>query len=206
VHANLPALRAVLDAVRAAGIRRGAITGDLVMRGPDPEACIALARETGWPVVVGNTDRRVALEPPRPRSHPASSRVGSRSWTHRHLSAGDLEWLAALPVVVHLTLGPHRIAVVHGLPDDPNSAPELDTPDGELRTLAEELDADAVVTGHTHQPYVRRVGDLLFVNPGSVGEGVPAERRPAWAWLGAGADGLQGVLERVPEPLAALRR
>jgi len=192
--------------VRAAGIRRGAITGDLVMRGPDPEGCVALARQTGWPVVLGNTDRRVALERPRARSHPASGRVGSRSWTYRRLSADDLEWLAELPLVARLTLGPHRIAVVHGLPDDLNSAPEVDTPEDELLALADELDADAVVTGHTHQPHLRRVAGRLFLNPGSVGEAVAGERRPAWAWLAAGPDGLEATLERVPQPLAALRQ
>jgi predicted phosphodiesterase len=205
VHANLAALQAVLDAVRTAGIARGAVTGDLVMRGADPEACVGLVRGTGWPVVVGNTDRRVALERPRPRRHPASARVGSRSWTRRRLSPEALDWLAALPLVAHTCLGAHRVAIVHGAPDDPTVAPGEDTPDEELLALAEALGADAVVTGHTHRPYLRRVGGRLFVNPGSVGEAVLQDRRPAWAWLAAGPDGLRAGLERVPQPLAALR-
>ena len=40
VHANLPALEAVLAAVDGRGIASGAFTGDLVMRGPDPEGCV----------------------------------------------------------------------------------------------------------------------------------------------------------------------
>ena len=44
VHANLRALDAVLERIRAAGIERGAFTGDLVMRGPEPEGVIARAR------------------------------------------------------------------------------------------------------------------------------------------------------------------
>ena len=39
VHANAPALRAVLAAIEDAGLSRGACTGDLVMRGDRPEEC-----------------------------------------------------------------------------------------------------------------------------------------------------------------------
>ena len=131
--------------------------------------------------------------------------MGSRSWTRRHLSRADLDWLGALPLVVNVELGPFHVAVVHGSVDDPSVAPGVDTPDDALVALATALEADAVVTGHTHRPHVRRVSGLLFVNPGSVGEGVPDERRPAWAWLAAGPTGLEVALERVPEPLAALR-
>ena len=206
VHGNLAALRAVVDAVRAAGIDRGALTGDLVMRGPEPEACVALVRELGWPTVMGNTDRRVALEPPRPPEHRASARVGSRSWTHRALSTEGLAWLAALPLIVNLRLGPHRVAVLHASPDDLTVAPDERTPAGELTALATALGADVVVTGHTHKPFVRRVGTRLFVNPGSVGEVArDADRRPSWAWLAAGPDGPSAELERVPEPLASVR-
>ena len=190
----------------AAGIARGVVTGDLVMRGAEPEACIALVRATGWPVVAGNTDRRVALESPRPRRHPASTRVGSRVLDPPPpVAAPTSTGSPTLPLVAHVELGPFRVAVVHGAVDDPSVAPRADTPDADLVALATALDADAVVTGHTHRPHVRRVAGLLFVNPGSVGEGVPEERRPAWAWLAAGPTRLEVALERVPEPLAALR-
>ena len=196
----------MLEAIHDSGIGRGAVTGDLVMRGDQPAECIAAVRETGWPVVTGNTDRRVALEPPRPRRHPASARPGSRSWTRRRLPAGHLEWLAHLPLVARVSLGPHRVAIVHGTPTDLTTAPDADTPERELLALADALEADAVVTGHTHRQHLRRVDGRVFLNPGSVGEGVPGEQRPAWGWLAVSLDGLDAGLERVESPLATLRR
>ena len=40
VHANAAALRAVLADVALAGLERGVVTGDLVMRGEEPEEVI----------------------------------------------------------------------------------------------------------------------------------------------------------------------
>lgn len=150
--------------------------------------------------------------PPRgPRAAPAAPppgqlAPGSRSWTRRRLPAGHLEWLANLPLVARVSLGPYRVAVVHGTPTDLTTAPDADTPEGELLALADALEADAVVTGHTHRPHLRRVDGYVFLNPGSVGEGVAGEQRPAWGWLAVSPDGLDAGLERVEAPLASLRR
>ena len=57
IHGNLPALDAVLAAVRRAGITRGALTGDLVARGGEPEECVARLSALGWPCAKGNTDQ-----------------------------------------------------------------------------------------------------------------------------------------------------
>ena len=34
----------------------------------------------------------------------------------------------------------------------------------------EQINADVLLVGHSHVPFVRRVGDKLVVNPGSVGQ------------------------------------
>jgi putative phosphoesterase len=38
-----------------------------------------------------------------------------------------------------------------------------------FRRLREAANADLIVCGHTHRPFVRTVDGVLFVNPGSVG-------------------------------------
>ena len=45
--------RAELD---ADGIDRGVCLGDVCQGGPEPEACVDLLAERGWPVVLGNAD------------------------------------------------------------------------------------------------------------------------------------------------------
>ena len=98
VHANAAALRAVLADVAGAGIERGVLTGDLVMRGEEPEECVAEVRRLGWTCVLGNTDDKVADGRPRDPDHPKAGRPGSRAWTLNRLSDESLEepTLAAL--------------------------------------------------------------------------------------------------------------
>ncbi len=206
VHANLPALDTVLDAVRAAGLTRGVCTGDLVLRGTEPDACVARIALLEWPTVCGNTDRKVATRTPRPPSHPASSRVGSRSWTRHRLSDASVAFLAGCPLTLQIALGRFTVMVMHASPDDPTDAAfDPSTPDDDLRALARELGVDAVVCGHTHHQMARTVDGCLFVNPGSVGEAPTRDERPRWAWLEAGPDGPIAHLEVVDAPLAGMR-
>lgn len=205
VHGNLAALRAVLADIRAHGITRGACTGDLVMRGLEPEGCIDAVRALGWPCAQGNTDLKVGTRPGRPPDHPKSARAGSRVWTTNRLSDDRRRFLAELPAVARTRLGPLRVAVMHGGPDDPKELIGAGTPARRVRAIARELGADVLVNGHTHSPLARRVGDVLLVNPGSVGEGSAGDRRPSWAWLELRDGEVHAQLERVDAPLASVR-
>ena len=206
VHANGVALAAVLEAIAEAGITRGACTGDLVMRGDDPEGCVAALRDLGWPSVMGNTDGKVTNRPARPVDHPKATRVGSRAWTTNQLSAESIAFLAGLPMVRRVRLKDWTIALVHGAPDDPREAVDEHTPEKEVARLVESLERpDCIVSGHTHRPLVRQVGGCLLVNPGSVGEALDGDRRPRWAWLEARRSGLRAHLEGVPAELATVR-
>ena len=206
VHANAPALDAVLAAIDDAGITAGVCTGDLVMRGMYPAACIYAIRERDWPCSRGNTDHKAATRTPRSPEHPKAKRPGSRSWTTAHLSHDHLEYLAALPMVARVDVAGVRLAVMHGGPDDFTNAVDEHTTDEELRRRGDEIDADVIVSGHVHRQSVRRVGRRVFVNPGSVGEAIDGDRRPGWAWLEVDADGAVDVhLERVERPLATVR-
>ncbi len=206
IHGNLAALDAVLADVRAAGLEHGVCSGDLVLRGPEPEGCASRMALLGWPCVRGNTDTKVARREPRPRWHPASARAGSRSWTAHRLSDASLSYLADLPLTVRVSLGPYRVLVMHGAPDDPTDVlVDATTPRERLVELATQLDADCVVTGHTHRPCVREAGGCVFVNPGSVGESDGADRRPSWALLEAGPAGIAATLMRTAAPVTRRR-
>lgn len=205
IHGRHDALTAVLDAVRERGITMGVCTGDVVMRGPDPAACIATMRELGWPTVMGNTDQKVARGAPRPKGHPASDRVGSRSWTIRRLTARDITWLHRLPKRVELEVEGVRVVVSHGEPGDLSVIVDEDTPTDQLFRQANALSADVLVVGHTHQQMVRRAGNALIVNPGAIGEGTVEDQRPHWAWLEVTNRGPVVHLEAVEAPLAPPR-
>ena len=204
IHANSAALGAVLAAIREAGLDDGACTGDLVMRGDDPETCVTAIRESGWPCVMGNTDRKVAVRPRRDPGHPKARRVGSRAWSSNELSPESTEYLVALPLMVRLTLAGATIVLMHGGPDDPRDAIGARTSDRPSswpawRPTSGRPTASSAVTPTA--PWSGRRRDALSFNPGSVGEAIDGDRRPRWAWLEARGAGLRAHLERVPAEL-----
>lgn len=208
IHGNIAALDAVLDAVADRELlAAGVCTGDIVLRGREPEACVDRIAGLGWPVVCGNTDRKVALRDPRPVGHPASDRVGSRSWTRHRLSDASVSFLADAPPTVTVNVGRFRVLVMHGSPDDPTvSLFDPHTSDSDLRDLRSRFpDVDAIVTGHTHLQMARMVDGCAFVNPGSVGEAPTQDALPRWAWLEAGPTDVIAHLETVSRPLAPQR-
>lgn len=205
IHARLDALTAVLEAIASADITSGLCTGDVVMRGPDPGGCIAVLRELGWPTVVGNTDRKVLAGNPRPPSHPASSRVGSRSWTYRQLDDEDRSWLGALPRIVRTTFAGSRVVMIHGDADSLPTALTADTSNRAIERQLRNLKADVLVLGHTHVAMVRTVRNGIVINPGAVGESRTADWQPHWGWLEATPDGVVPHLEVVHTPLAPQR-
>lgn len=205
VHGNIAAFDAVLAGVADAGIDRGLLTGDLVLRGLDPEACVRRAMELGWPCVGGNTDRRVANKALKPDTDVRGMRPGSRTWTRAQLSDQAVAWLEHLPAVAETALGPHRIVAIHGDRTVPPGRIDKNGADHDLIATLDALGADALVVGHTHEPMIRRVGGRLIINPGSVGEGSPDDHRPSWAWITVGPHGLDATVERVNAPLAPPR-
>ncbi len=40
----------------------------------------------------------------------------------------------------------------------------------EIKALGEHLEADLVVFGHTHQRYIEKIGDMVLINPGALGD------------------------------------
>ncbi len=205
VHGNAPALDAVLRAIAEAGITQAIITGDIVLRGLEPEKCVRRVRKTGWPCVEGNTDRRVVGKKVKAKTDVRDMRPGTRTWTKTMLSTQSLEWLDALPSIVEADLGHHRVVAVHGDQTVPAGLVDHDATDAAIVGVMDALGADVLITAHTHSPMLRWIQGRLVVNPGSVGEGTADDPRPTWAWLEAGKKGIHAAIEHVDQPLAPPR-
>ena len=205
MHGNLAALQAVLVDVHRAGFTRGAITGDLVTRGLHPEEVVHAVRALGWPCVEGNTDRRL-VDTPRLADHRKARRAGGRHWTRLRVSNASLSFLAELPGTCTLRVGDARVLVAHEGPDGPGRLLGDDPSPATVAAQAERHGVDALVVGHTHRPLLVRADGALLMNPGSVGEGTPEDRRPSWGWLAWEGGRLTAGLERVERPLAAVRQ
>lgn len=177
IHADLNALRAVWDTLEQSGLTQRAVlnAGDTVGYGPDPEACVQFLRQQPSCVSVkGNYDKNVALFPKceaEYRKKWAKSRP-DKFQTIRDSSAAisddTRQWLSDLPAEAELALDGVPTIITHYSPGSKDGLGTW-TPDARLAELAETTDAKIVVCGHTHTPFVRRVGGILWVNPGSLG-------------------------------------
>ena len=177
IHADIHALQAVWSAFDAGGLTKRPVlnAGDTVGYGPNPQACVQFLREHPNCVSVkGNYDKNVALFPEceaEYRKKWAKSRP-DKFQTIRDSSAAisddTRQWLSDLPAEVSLTLEGSPIVVPHYAPGSKEGLGAW-TPDARLAELAETTDAKIVICGHTHTPFVRRVGGILWINPGSLG-------------------------------------
>jgi putative phosphoesterase len=176
VHGNLPALEAVLAEVEGEGVDAIVVGGDIAAGPPQPREVVERVRALpGAHCIRGNADRL------RDAEFAGDEGLG---WLLGRLDDEQVEWLVSLPfsVVLDDTL------YVHATPQDDTTVITERSTDEKLAELLRDVEQRRVVAGHTHMQLERRVGEKLFVNPGSVGwpyEGVPGAR---WAILGEGVE------------------
>jgi predicted phosphodiesterase len=184
VHANVPALTAVLAEVERAEPDLVVFCGDLTW-GPEPTLTVELVSALGARAlfVRGNADRAVVE---LARGQRALERPHD-PWMPGQHSAAALEFLAGVPfsVVVDVRgLGPVRFC--HGSPRSDTELVTPGTPAARFAELVDGIEERVLVTGHTHVQFDRTVAGRRSINPGSVGlpyhQGKPGTAY--WALLG----------------------
>ena len=80
-----------------------------------------------------------------------------------------------------------------------------DRPLSSFQRLAASSNADVIVFGHTHKPYVKDVDGVRFVNAGSVGKPKDGDWRACYAMLDNGAATFRRVEYDVEASVAAIR-
>ncbi|HEX9365080.1 MAG TPA: metallophosphoesterase family protein [Vicinamibacterales bacterium] len=188
IHANLPALEAVLREIRLAGVDRIVVGGDVVP-GPMPRETIAclLARDLRVRVLQGNGDREVLalMRGGDGAAVPEPFRESVR-WTARQLGADEERLLAGWPPTLHLPIdGLGDTVFCHATPRNDTEIFTRRTPEERLRPMFDPLNVPLVVCGHTHMQFDRTIGRTRVVNAGSVG--MPFQEPGAyWLLLGPG--------------------
>lgn len=203
VHANLPALDAVLAAIAQRGDSDAIYhLGDLVGYAPWPNEVVGRLREAGIPGVSGNYDSTVAADYKHcgcryedPRQEALSHE--SYAWTRAHVSPYAKAYLGGLPFRIDLRpLGGHvagpTLTLVHGTPLNNTTYWTEDRPDAFFLKMAEAAGVrvgDLIAFGHTHKPWHRVVGGMHFVNTGSVGRPKDGDARAGFVIVDVGAAG-----------------
>ena len=102
-----------------------------------------------------------------------------------------------LPFDLRFELAGKRVRLVHGSPRKVNEYLFEDKPARTFERIAADADCDVLVFGHTHKPWVREYGGVLFVNCGAVGKPKDGDPRASFAVLAAAGHGVEAAIHRV---------
>ena len=201
LHANASALERVVEAADAV-----VFLGDAVDYGPDPAAAVAWVRDHATWAVRGNHDHAVATgvetgASPRLRAVAEES----AALTRVALTPVDRTFLGSLSLTVTFSFGGTVFQALHAAPSDPlHLYLPPSTPDETWETELGSVTGEWLLYGHTHLPFLRRFGDRMVLNPGSVGQprdGVPMAAYAVWedgdVFLVRRAYAAEEVVERV---------
>ncbi|HEU0293455.1 MAG TPA: metallophosphoesterase family protein [Anaerolineales bacterium] len=199
IHANLPALEAVLQEVRQVDVDQVVVGGDVVP-GPMPRETLARLLNLDLPVqfIHGNGELAMLAQMAAADESlvtywgttsggplPEQYRAGYR-WTVQQLYPEYEPVLASWPKTLRLEidgLGP--VLFCHSTPRSETEIFTRLTSEDRLLPLFEGLQVSVVVCGHTHMQFNRMVGRTSVVNAGSVGEPFG---EPGAYWLLLGPD------------------
>lgn len=198
IHANLPALNAVLDDIAVVGADRIVCLGDIVGYNTQPAECIAAIRRHDALCVAGNHDLAVCGR----ITTRSFSRAAARAvaWTQRCLGRDDLSYLSSLPLKA--VIGGQLIAV-HGAlhPQADCATVRLDSDERRLQSfqalMADPSGPRICAFGHTHHVGVYRYRNgravtlpdtkislrddaYYLINPGTVGQPRERDRRASY--------------------------
>ncbi len=211
VHANLPALEAVLEDLDRRRPDAVYCLGDLVGYAPWPNEVVAAVRTRGIPTIAGNYDEGVGLasddcgcayKTDEDRARGAES----IAFTNAAVSEETRAYLRGLPRHLRLTYQAPRqpdalpldVLMVHGSPRRINEYLFEDRPEKSFLRLMEEAGADVLLFGHTHKPFHRVLayepesssaqaqGQTRYrhaINIGSVGKPKDGDPRACYALL-----------------------
>jgi len=174
IHANLPALKAVLDDVQRRGCERVYHAGDLIAIGPYPAEVVDLAMSSGMRCVLGNHDelflKGIPLDPTPGMD---DDELRHQHWTHSRLDKGRRDFIRGFPYSLREEIEGVKLTVVHFALTREGDGFRSVNPRGsdeEILGLFEDTPGDVVCFGHLHgRRFSREFGGRHFLNPGAVG-------------------------------------
>ncbi|MEW5717416.1 MAG: metallophosphoesterase family protein [Chloroflexota bacterium] len=203
IHANLPALEAVLADARQHRADGFIVAGDHITGGPHPNETMDALRSLAncW-MIRGNTDDYLVqlANGAAPGEWRTSRQWAPTRWSFDHLAKDHLEFIAALPEQCVVKCGDAApIRVVHGTPSSSidHLMPEYDAAIVEIfaRALVQRRDhvlfdqaiapvrEPVLICGHSHISWRTERAGRLVLNPGSVGAPINGDPRAQYALL-----------------------
>lgn len=202
IHANLPALEAVLADIDQRQPDAVFCLGDLVGYAPWPNEVIREIRRRRIPTLAGNYDQGIGLHSDDcgcAYQTDEAKKMGAVSiaFTNEVVADDERAYLRSLPRHIRLELATEaddhlfQLLLVHGSPRRINEYLFEDRPEKSLLRILEDARADILCVGHTHQPYHRKLsytadGQTHYrhaINIGAVGKPKDGDARACYVML-----------------------
>ena len=167
IHGNVYALMKVLEDIENQDVDTIICLGDLVGYGPHPNEVVATIRRRKILCIKGNYDASV-VDNAFSFIRDTSINSFSLPWTVDELRVSNKYFLSSLPSNITLNFEGKSLSFVHGSPRAINEYMKDD--ETLLTEIMNEFNGDILVCAHTHLPFIKKFGNKLLINDGSVGK------------------------------------
>lgn len=174
IHGNDLAFGVVEDDIKNQNVDHIVCLGDAVQGGPQPLEVVQRLRRLNCPVVMGNADSWLVSGVQTADEGIPAERLAKmeevRNWSLTRLTEDDLAFIASFQPTVRINLrNGLDLLCFHGSPVSFDDVILPDAPEPEFQRLLGPYANHILTGGHTHAQQIRRIGELFFFNPGSVG-------------------------------------
>jgi putative phosphoesterase len=175
IHANLQALETVVQDAEKRGAKLFLNAGDSIGFGAFPNEVLQLLYEKNVLSVCGNFDSEILNNSYKGNS----TKKVAIAYAKKALTESCKVYLHSFPDEIKLELAEKNVFMIHASPLSSTEHLTHETPEARLKKISAETDADLIIVGHSHDQFHRQIGDVSFLNPGSVGR--PSDDNPQTA-------------------------
>ena len=174
MHGNDLAFEAVETDIKNQKVDQIVCLGDAIQGGPQPAEVVQRLRRLHCPVVMGNADAwLITGEETADEGIPPErlKKMGEiRLWSLSKLTEDDIDFISKFQPTVTIRLKEELdLLCFHGSPASFDELILPAIPEEEFQKILAPYAGQVLTGGHTHAQQIRRLGDLFFFNPGSVG-------------------------------------
>lgn len=174
IHGNIEALKSA-HAACSGKVERIYHLGDLGGYAPFVNEVVDFLMEHGIEGVQGNYDYNVAHNSEHcgcKYEDPVQAEIADKSfaWTKEHVTEKSRQYMSNPPQTLVILTEGKKAVLFHASPHKNNLYWYEDRPEKFFHEMAQKVNADLLVYGHTHKPYRKDLGGKVFINAGSVGK------------------------------------
>ena len=166
VNANLNALEAVLQDAERRGITVFLSTGNMLGYGPFPNEVIQTLYSKNSLSVIGNYDLEILDKKIEARGN----KIFALKYIRKNLTKSYETYLRTLPAKLELEIAHKKLLLIHQIPDSIIENLFNDTLEEKFQEFSKNAKTDIIIFSNSHEQFTKKVNEILFINPGSVGK------------------------------------